>query len=391
MVTHLAGSTAGAGSSDGQGVAASFGILAGITVDHDGNVIVADQDNGTIRRVTPSGAVTTIAGLAGTNGDADGSGATAHFQRPGGVAVDREGNIYVTDATSSVIRKITPAGLVTTIAGAPFEFGSANLPGSSASFRTPAGIAVDGSGNLYVADSGNDAIRKITPAGAVTTLAGAILQPGSADGNGTNAQFNVPWSVAVDSAGNVYVSDSGNFTIRKITPDGTVSTLAGSPGVSGSADGTGSAASFLHPRQLTVDGSGNLYVADDFNLTIRKVTPAGTASGNHSSGPNEPAPKATMSPGWAAASAAPTVVNARPPMWIAPSVGADRTSRARAREKGPRSASGCRPPDPAVGPVPPGRPPAGSREHAVDQTGGCGVSVPGAAPAPNCASTAARI
>jgi len=165
-----------------------------------------------------------------------------------------------------LIRKITPAGVVTTLAGSGSD-GSANGTGTAASFSYPYGVAVDGSGNVYVAE-GNHLIRKITPAGVVTTLAGS--SQGSANGTGTAASFNRPYGVAVDGSGNVYVADLSNHLIRKITPAGVVTTLAGS-GSLGAANGTGTAASFSYPNGVAVDGSGNVYVADQGNHLIRKI------------------------------------------------------------------------------------------------------------------------
>ena len=178
------------------------------------------------------------------------------------MAVDGSGNVYVADSGNYTIRKITPAGVVSTLAGLAGSSGSADGTGSAARFYYPTGVAVDGSGNVYVADTGNYTIRKITPAGVVSTLAGLAGSTGSADGTGSAARFYYPYGVAVDGSGNVYVADTGNYTIRKITPAGVVSTLAGTAGSSGSADGTGSAARFNYPTGVAVDGSGNVYVAD---------------------------------------------------------------------------------------------------------------------------------
>ena len=183
-------------------------------------------------------------GDGGPVGSADGTGSAARFNDPDGVAVDGAGNVYVADTFNDTIRKITPAGVVTTLAGSPGQVGSADGTGSAARFNDPEGVAVDAAGNVYVADTRNDTIRKITPAGVVTTLAGSPGQAGSADGTGSAARFDFPNGVAVDGAGNVYVADAGNDTIRKITPAGVVTTLAGTAGQSGSADGTGSAARF---------------------------------------------------------------------------------------------------------------------------------------------------
>jgi sugar lactone lactonase YvrE len=277
VVTTLAGQAGSVGSADGTGSAASFYWPDGVAVDESGNLYVADYGNDTIRRVTPAGVVTTMAGQAGLSGSADGTGSAAQFSLPEGVAVDGSGNVYVADSGSHTIRKVTPAGVVTTLAGEPGSWGGADGTGSAARFDHPAGVAVDGSGNVYVADLGNHTIRKITPVGVVTTLAGQA-RGGSADGTWIAARFFDPFGVAVDGSGNVYVADSGNHTIRKVTPAGVVTTLAGEPGLLGSADGTGSAARFDHPGGVAVDGFGNVYVADTYNETIRRVTPAGVVT-----------------------------------------------------------------------------------------------------------------
>ncbi|QDQ84086.1 hypothetical protein FNZ07_23470 [Paraburkholderia megapolitana] len=281
-VSTFAGSLA-SGATDGTGSAASFNGPAAVATDAIGNVYVADSNNNTIRKITPAGVVTTLAGSA-TAGSTNGTGAAASFNGPFGVAVDANGNVYVTDSNNNEIRKITAAGVVTTLAGSG-AVGSADGTGAVASFSNPNGVAVDASGNVYVADSGNNKIRKITPAGVVTTLAGAGAA-GSADGSGPAASFNFPGGVAVDGAGNVYVADVSNNEVRKITPAGVVTTLAGSPAL-GSTDSTGSSASFNGLFGISVDASGNLYVADSNNNLIRKVTPAGvvtTLAGSTKSG-----------------------------------------------------------------------------------------------------------
>jgi hypothetical protein len=194
------------------------------------------------------------------------------------VAVDPAGNTYVADNDNNTIRKISPAGEVTTLAGAPGESGNVDGVGINARFDDPEGIAVDAAGNVYVADTDNNTIRKITPAGLVTTLAGSPDETGSADGTGVNARFDEPDGIAVDAAGNVYVADTDNSTIRKITPQGIVSTLAGQANEEGDADGTGAAARFSFPRDLDIDAQGNLYVLDSGNHTVRKITPLGEVS-----------------------------------------------------------------------------------------------------------------
>ncbi len=277
-VTTLAGAAGQPGSADGTGIAARFDGPNDVAVDSVGNVYVADFGNDEIRKITPAGVVTTLAGAVYQTGSADGTGSAARFYNPRGVAVDSAGNIYVADTYNDEIRKITPAGVVTTLAGAAQQPGSTNGTGSAARFNEPTGVAVDSAGNIYVADQYNSEVRKITPAGAVTTLAGAAGHIGSADGTGSAARFDYPFGVALDNAGNVYVVDFGNDEIRKITPAGAVTTLAGAAGQEGSADGTGSAARFYRPAGMAVDTAGNVYVADEHNHEIREVTPAGVVT-----------------------------------------------------------------------------------------------------------------
>jgi hypothetical protein len=234
-------------------------------VDTNGNVYVADSSGNTIRQVTPTGVVTTLAGRAGYPGSANGTGSAARFNAPFGLAVDSAGNLYVADSNNGMIRKVTPVGanwVVTTLA---------------AGFKYPWSVAVDSARNVYVADSGNNTIRKVTPAGVVTTLAGLAGSPGSADGTGSAAQFFNPVGVAVDSAGNVYVADQNNCAIREVTPVGTawvVKTLAGMAFYIADIDGTGSAARFCGPFGIAVDSAANVYVSDMDNFTIRKGFPA---------------------------------------------------------------------------------------------------------------------
>ena len=211
----------------------------------------------------------TLAGTANSSGSADGQGSAARFNQPSGLAVDSAGNVYVADSANHTLRKITPTGVVTTLAGVVGSSGRTDGTGSGAQFGYPSGVAVDGAGNVYVAEWDNHALRKVTPAGKVTTLAGQ---------NDSAAHFNHPYGIAVDANGNVYVADSDNHTLRKVTPKGLVTTLAGLAGNSGGADGTGSAARFYAPVDVAVDSLGYLYVADLFNHTIRKVTPAGVVT-----------------------------------------------------------------------------------------------------------------
>jgi hypothetical protein len=272
-VTTLAGS-AGSGREDGIGTSARFFFPSGIAADPSGNLYVPEA-NHTVRKVTAAGVVTTFAGSAGHNGSTDGTGAAARFFFPGGAAADAGGNVYVADGNNT-IRKITPAGVVTTLAGSSDTTGSTDGTGSAARFAGPASLAADHAGNVYVADQPSNTIRKITPAGVVTTFAGLADVEGKTDGTGNGARFDFPAGVATDSSGNVYVADTNNMLIRKITPAGAVTTLAGS-GSFGSEDGTGTAASFLYPEAVAVDGNGNVYVAER-NQVIRRITPAGVVT-----------------------------------------------------------------------------------------------------------------
>jgi sugar lactone lactonase YvrE len=211
-------------------------------------------------------------GVAGTN---DGIGSQARFSSPSALAVDTAGYIYVTDMGNNTIRKISPSGDVTTLAGLAGQAGQMDGEGAQARFMAPSGIAVDDSGTIYVAEFASGTVRKISPEGAVTLLAGSPGNPGWRDAKGDNAHFRNPWSVAVDKSGNVYVADKDNFVIRQITPDGLVSTVAGKAGVAGFADGKRDAARFKEPRGLAVDYFGNVYVADTANQAVRKISPAG--------------------------------------------------------------------------------------------------------------------
>jgi len=279
VVTTLAGgATSIRGRADGAGAAARFDLPRGVAADGAGNAYVADQENHTIRKITPAGLVSTFAGTAGVKGSADGTGAAASFDRPEGVATDTASNVYVADSNNQTIRKITPTGVVTTLAGTARIHGSADGTGAAASFHSPVSVATDRTGNVYVADAGNNIIRKITPAGVVTTLAGTAETYGSADGVGAAARFRLPVGVATDGAGNVYVADHENHTIRKIMRGRVVTTLAGTALAPGRADGTRAAARFNAPTGVATDSAGNVYVADTGNHTIRKITPAGVVN-----------------------------------------------------------------------------------------------------------------
>lgn len=264
---------------DGPGTAAKFYNPHGCALDGQGNLYVADFLNQCIRKISPAGVVSTFAGDAtgGGTGHVDGPGATARFFGPCDVAVDGTGTLYVADGFNHCIRKITPAGVVSTFAGtADRTAGYADGPGLSARFNGPTALALDAQGVLYVADADNNRIRKIMPTGEVQTVAGTG-QRGFADGPAGSAQFNLVFGLAVDAAGTLYVSDSGNGRVRRITRAGVVSTLAGS-GAVGYADGNGSLATFGFPAGLAVGPQGRVYVADGANDCVRQITAQGEVS-----------------------------------------------------------------------------------------------------------------
>jgi hypothetical protein len=277
-VTTLAGQVTGSGTNNGTGGVARFRYPSGAAVDGNGNVYISDVGNEVVRKISPAGVVTNLAGLDGVTGTNNGTGTAARFNGPAGVAVDASGILYVADYLNHAIRKITPAGVVTTLAGRSGTSGTNDGTGTAARFNYPIGVAVDASGIVYVGDTGNHAIRKITSAGVVTTLAGLAGTSGTNDGVGVAARFYSPEDVAVDRSNYVYVADASNNCIRKVAPDGTVTTLAGLSGHSGSDDGTNSSARFSSPLGIAVDSASNLYVGDTVNHTIRKITPDGVVT-----------------------------------------------------------------------------------------------------------------
>jgi sugar lactone lactonase YvrE len=263
---------------DGTGAAAKFHSPRGLAIGNDGVIYIADTLNHAIRKVTRAGVVTTLAGLPTNRGSADGVGASAQFNEPSSIALDAGGNVYVADSANYTVRKITPAGVVTTVAGAPGVRGALDGAGAAARFQNVSSIGVDKSGAVFVADEGNNTVRRISPEGTVTTVAGVLPSRGNADGTGAAARFSSPNGLAIDTTGNVYVADTDNATIRKISSANAVSTLAGDPArqsVCNVVDGTGAAARFCNPVGIAVDAAGNSYVTEEQLLMIRKVSAAG--------------------------------------------------------------------------------------------------------------------
>ncbi|GGH23419.1 hypothetical protein [Mucilaginibacter phyllosphaerae] len=304
----------GAGYVNGTGTAALFNHPTSVTADAAGNVYVSDAFNSVIRKITPDGITTTVAGN-GTLGYTDGPAASAQFYAPAGLAVDAAGNIFVADMGNNLIRKISTAGVVSTVAGNG-SAGYANGTGAAATFSSPAGIALDAQGDLIVADMSNNIIRRVTQAGVVTTIAGS-RSAGYLNALGTSAAFNKPSSIAIDATGNMYVTEAANNAIRKIdntslvttfaggldsialaigkpqaitidaannffiadansrilkiSKDKVLTVFAGKSGTTGTADGDGSMALFNDPRGIVADKQGNIYVADYNNHRIRKL------------------------------------------------------------------------------------------------------------------------
>lgn len=289
--TTFAGNGNG-GYTDGAANLAEFSLATGVTRDAAGNLYVADRDNYCIRKITPAGIVTTLAG-GGTPGFVNGTGTAAKFNLPFGITIDALGNLYVGEINNNAVRKITPAGVVTTLAGNPNGYaGVQDGYGSNARFNSPVGLTTDAAGNVYVADFNNHRIRKIAPDGLVTTLAGNTYGlPGLQDGTGTGASFYYPIALAFDPLGNLIIADYYNHAVRKMTPANVVTTIAGN-GTAGGTDGTGSAARFNKPASLAIDNSGTIYICDAENNQIRKITSAGVVTtlagdgnGGNSNGP----------------------------------------------------------------------------------------------------------
>jgi sugar lactone lactonase YvrE len=260
----------------GQVNGTAFNAARGLAYDGSTFLYLVDDGNCVIRQIeVATGTVVTFAGLLGSCGSFDAAGTAARFNLPEGLAYDGQGNLYVADTGNSTIRQIVIATqMVTTLAGAAGVAGSTNAVGTAARFFSPYGVTSDGQGNLFIADSNNQIIRQLVLSSLqVSTLAGQVGVAGEVNGTGPAARFCNPGGIAADGAGNVYVSDSCGYDIRRVTVDGgVVTTFAGTPGVAGSQNGIGTAASFSQqPQALVYDGVGNLYLADQNNAEVRRI------------------------------------------------------------------------------------------------------------------------
>jgi sugar lactone lactonase YvrE len=275
----VAGEAGVPGASDGPAREARFRYPQGLAADSSGNIYIADSGNGTIRVLTTAGRVETYAGAAGDLGTDNGDRLVrARFVVPIDVAWDITGTLYVSDHASHTIRAIASDGNVTTIAGVAGTVGSGDGFRDRARFHAPAGIALDPAGNLWIADSGSHAVRMMTGDGFVTTIAGVSVSAGDADGSLTEARFSQPRGIAIAADGTIFVSDTKNHTIRRISGE-IVETVAGTAGIAGYANGAGEAVRFDNPIAIAVGPDGTLWVADMMNHTIRSGNEDGFGSG----------------------------------------------------------------------------------------------------------------
>ena len=283
IITTIAGNgTAGFAGDGGAATAAELTTPFDVVVDGSGNVYFTDHGNHRLRKITPAGIISTVAGngTAGYSGDG-GPATAAEINNPYGVAIDGSGNIYIADYYNNRIRKVTPAGIITTVAGnGTLAYAGDGGYATAAELNDPTGVAVDGNGNLYIADFGNSRIRKVNAAGVISTISGNGTAGYSGDGGAaTAAEINNPYAVAIDGSGNVIIADYQNNRIRKVTPAGIITTIAGN-GTAGFAGdgGAATAAELSSPISIATDAAGNLYISDLVNNRVRYVTPAGIIS-----------------------------------------------------------------------------------------------------------------
>jgi sugar lactone lactonase YvrE len=279
----VAGSGAnGYGGDGGRATSAQLNTPTGVAVDTAGNLFIADEGNNCVRKVTPGGVISTVAGNGTQGYSGDGGAATsAQLNTPTGVAVDTAGNLFIADEGNNCVRKVTPGGVISTVAGNGTQgYSGDGDPATSAQLSLPEGVAVDTAGNLFIADEGNNCVRKVTPGGVISTVAGNGVWGYSGDGGAaTSAQLSSPTGVAVDKAGNLFIADEGNNCVRKATPGGVISTVAGNGTWGYGGDGgAATSAQLYYPQGAAVDTAGNLFIADTWNYRVRKVTPGGVIS-----------------------------------------------------------------------------------------------------------------
>lgn len=274
VISVLAGAKDEPDHHDGTGDQARFHGPSGIIRDNAGGYLVADSQNHSIRRVSAAGTVTTISGNPDPRGNADGMGMNARFNNPGELAVGPTGMVYVADTNNHTVRRISPYGEVFTIAGSPGNPGGIDGLPTDARFNLPYGIACGSDGSVFVADTENHAIRKISPLGTVSTFAGLLGQAGFIDGPANTARLNRPMGIVLDQQGNLLVVDASNYSIRKISPEGFVTTLAGN-GERGFNDGPSDTARFHNPISIAVDSSGEMFVSEFLRECIRKISANG--------------------------------------------------------------------------------------------------------------------
>jgi hypothetical protein len=302
-ITTIAGTGVQGFSGDG-GPATSAKLYApsGVAIDGQGNVYIADTNNTRVRKVSPGGTISTFAGTGEVGFSGDGGPATsAKLYAPSGVAIDGQGNVYIADTGNNRVRKVSPGGTITTFAGGgkPGVLGDGG-PATSATLRKPLGAALDGQGNVYIADYENMRVRKVSPGGTITTIAGTGVQGFSGDGGpAISAQLRFPYGVAVDGQRNIYIADTNNNRVRKVSPTGTITTFAGTGEVGNSGDGGPATSARLQlPWGVAVDGQRNVYIGGG-NSFVRKVDPGGTIStfaggGRASPGDGGPATAAAL-------------------------------------------------------------------------------------------------
>jgi streptogramin lyase len=313
-ITTVAGNgTASFGGDGGPATAAQLWHPSGVAVDAAGDLFIADYENNRVREVSPSGTITTVAG-GGTSGLGDGGPATAaELVFPSGVAVDAAGDLFIADQDNNRIRKVSPSGIITTVAGnGTYGFGGDGGPATAAELRAPGGLAVNAAGDLFIADAGNSRVRKVSPSGVITTVAGNGTDGFGGDGGpATAAELTAPGGLALDAGGDLYIADVYNNRIRKVSPSGIITTVAGSGGDSEGDGGPATAAALIRPGGVAVGAAGNLYIADSGNVRVREVSPSGiitTAAGGAGlggfSGDGGPATAAGLDPGAVALDAA---------------------------------------------------------------------------------------